>query len=241
LLAEVVGIDSDELLSGAKDIHKKCSQPDVLRNPAYAFSTMLYLMGKDKQRTINVMIPYADGLKPLSEWLCQLWAESLGKDNKGLTPYPSLGTTDQHSQLQLWIEGPQDKVIIFIRINDYGADIKLPGVFKDVEGLNYLSGHTLSELIKAEEEATELALTKAGRPNMTITIPKIDAYHLGQLFHFFELATAFTGFLFEINPFNQPGVEEGKKLTYGIMGKKGFEEKRKEVEEYRKKKHKWRA
>lgn len=239
LLAEVIGIDSDELLRGAKDIHKKCSSPDVWKNPAYIFGTLLYLMDKEKQRGTDVMIPYADRLKPLSEWFCQLWAESLGKDNTGLTPYPSLGTTDQHSQLQLWIEGPQDKVLIFIKVDDYGADIKIPKVFKDIEGISYLSGHSLSELIKAEEEATELALAKAGRPSMTIAMPAIDAYHLGQLFHFFELSTAFTGYLYKINPFNQPGVEEGKNLTYGMMGKRGFEEKRKEVEEHRKKRGKW--
>jgi glucose-6-phosphate isomerase len=241
LLAEVIGIDSDSLLRGAMDINNKCSEPDFWKNPAYLFGTLLYLMNEEKQKTINVLVPYADSLKPLSEWFCQLWAESLGKDRKGLTPYPSVGTTDQHSQLQLWIEGPRDKVLIFIRIDNYGNDIKIPGVFKDIEGLSYLSGHTLSELIKAEEEATELALAKAGIPNMTITMPRIDAYHLGQLFHFFGLATAFTGFLYRINPFDQPGVEEGKNLTYGIMGKKGFEAKRKEVEDYRKKIGKWRV
>jgi glucose-6-phosphate isomerase len=240
LLAEVIGIDSDSLLRGARDINNKCSEPDFWKNPAYLFGTLLYLMNEERRKTINVLIPYADSLKPLSEWFCQLWAESLGKDGKGLTPYPSVGTTDQHSQLQLWIEGPRDKVLIFIRINDYGVDIKIPDVFKDIEGLSYLSGHTLSELIKAEEEATELALAKAGIPNMTIMMPQIDAYHLGQLFHFFELATAFTGFLYRINPFNQPGVEEGKNLTYGMMGKKGFEAKKKEVEDYREKRGKWR-
>ncbi|MEW6066760.1 MAG: glucose-6-phosphate isomerase [Nitrospirota bacterium] len=239
LLAEVINIDSAELLKGAADIHKRCFESDILGNPAYLFGALLYLMEKEKQRDINVMVPYADSLKPLSEWFCQIWAESLGKGGKGLTPYPSLGTTDQHSQLQLWIEGPQDKVLIFVRIDKYGNEIKIPAVFKDIEGLGYLTGHTFSELIKAEEEATELALLKTGRPNMTIIVPQIDAYHLGQLFHFFEIATAFTGFLYRINPFNQPGVEEGKNLTYGIMGKKGFEAKKKEVEDYRKKTGKW--
>jgi glucose-6-phosphate isomerase len=239
LLAEVIGIKSDELLEGAKDIHNKCSRPDVLKNPAYMFGTLLYLMNTEKRRTIDIMVPYADSLKPFSEWFCQLWAESLGKENKGLTPYPSLGTTDQHSQMQLWIEGPPDKVIIFIRVNDYGADIKMPVEFKNIEGLNYLSGRSLGELIKAEEEAAELALTKSGRPNMTIIIPGIDAYHLGQLFYFLEIATAYTGILLDINPFDQPGVEEGKNLTYGMMGKKGFEEKRKEVEAHRKKMTRW--
>jgi glucose-6-phosphate isomerase len=241
LLAEVIGIDSEELLRGARDISNKCSDPDLWENSAYLFGTLVYLMHEKKQKTINVMIPYADSLKPLSEWFCQLWAESLGKDGKGFTPYPSVGTTDQHSQLQLWIEGPKDKVVIFIRVNDYGVDVKIPAVFRDMEGMSYLSGHTFSELIKAEEEATELALAKAGRPNMTITIPRVDAYHLGQLFHFFELSTAFTGSLLGINPFNQPGVEEGKNLTYGMMGKKGFEQKRKEVEAHRKKRGRWRA
>ncbi len=239
LLAEVIGVRSDELLRGAKDIHNKCSKPDVMKNPAYMLGTLLYLMKRDKQRTINVMVPYADSLKPFSEWFCQLWSESLGKENTGLTPYPSLGTTDQHSQMQLWIEGPQDKVIMFIRVDDYDADIRMPAVFKDIEGIHYLSGHSLGELIKAEEEAAELALAKAGRPNLRLTIPRIDAYHLGQLFYFLEIATAYTGILLTINPFNQPGVEEGKNLTYGMMGKNGFEGKRREVEAHRKKMSRW--
>ncbi len=239
LLAEVIGVQSDELIKGAKDIHKKCIKSDIRKAPAYMFGTLLYLMDKEKRRPIDVMLPYADSLKPFSEWFCQLWAESLGKAGKGLTPYPSVGATDQHSQLQLWIDGPNDKVITFIRVDDYGVDMKMPPVFRHVEGLNYLSGHTLSELIKAEQEATEIALTKSGRPNMTLCIPMIDAYHLGQLFYFFELATAFAGALYEINPFDQPGVEAGKNLTYGIMGKKGFKDKKKEVEEHGKKKGRW--
>jgi glucose-6-phosphate isomerase len=241
LLAEVAGIDSGELLTGARDIHDKCSKADIWKNPAYLFGSLLYLMDRERGRSIDVMVPYADCLKSLSEWFCQLWAESLGKNGRGLTPYPSTGTTDQHSQLQLWIDGPQDKVVTFIRVNDYGDDIKIPAVFQEFEGMSYLSGHTLSGLIHAEQEATELALVKAGRPNMTISIPRIDAYHLGQLFHFFACATAFTGFLYEINPFNQPGVEEGKNLTYGMMGKKGFEAKKKEVEEHREKKNRWKV
>ncbi len=137
------------------------------------------------------------------------------------------------------MEGPEDKVIIFIRVNEYGVDLNIPGVFENIEGTSYLSGHNISELIKAEEESTELALAKTGRPNMTIHLPSIDAYHLGQLFHFFEIVTAFTGFLLGINPFNQPGVEEGKNFTYGMMGKKGFAPKRHEVEQAREKKLCW--
>lgn len=241
LCAEVAGIDSGEMLKGARDIHSKCSDAEIWKNPAYLFGTLLYLMEREEKRNINVLIPYADGLKPTAEWFCQLWAESLGKSGSGLTPYPSLGTTDQHSQLQLWMEGPEDKVVVFIKVDDYGVDFEIPKVFKDVEGTGYLGGHTLSELIKAEQESTSLALSKIKRPNMTISIPKIDAYHMGQLFHFFEMATAFTGFLYGVNPFNQPGVEEGKNFTYGMMGKKGYEAKKEEVEKAKAKKMCWKV
>jgi glucose-6-phosphate isomerase len=236
LLAEAIGIDSDEMLKGAKDIHDKCMNADLWQNPAYLFSSGLYLMQQLKNKNITVIMPYADRLKPFSEWFCQLWAESLGKDGKGLTPYPSVGTTDQHSQLQLWMEGPEDKVVVFLSIEDYGVDINIPDVFQDMEGLSYLSGHSLGELIRIEQEASEIALAKNGRPSITIKLPQIDAYYLGQLFHFFEISTAVAGFLCGINPFNQPGVEEGKNLTYGMMGKRGYEEKRGEFEKYSRRK-----
>ncbi len=240
LLAEVIGIDSREMLEGARDIQDRCSELDVWKNPAYLFGTLLYLMESRERRSINVIMPYADSLKALSEWFCQLWAESLGKFRVGITPYPSLGTVDQHSQLQLWMDGPDDKVIIFLRIEDYGTDIRIPAVFEDIEGISYLGGHLFSELIKAEEESTELALAKNKRPNMTINVPSIDPYHMGQLFYFFEVATAFTGYLIGINPFNQPGVEEVKRYTYGMMGKKGFEDKRDEVMRARQQKDRFR-
>jgi glucose-6-phosphate isomerase len=233
LLAEAAGIDADVMLKGAKDINERCLNADLWQNPAMLFASAMYLMHKEKGRSINVMFPYADRLKPFSEWFCQLWAESLGKDGQGLTPYPSVGTTDQHSQLQLWMQGPQDKVVVFIAVDDYGTDLIMPDVFHDIEGMSYLGGHGLQELIKIEQEASEIALTKNNRPSVTVRIPIIDAYHLGQLFQFFELATAITGYLIGINPFDQPGVEEGKNLTYGMMGKHGYEEKRQEFEKYR--------
>jgi glucose-6-phosphate isomerase len=235
LLAEVAGVKSRDLLRGAVDIHQRCSEPEVWKNPAYLFGTLLYLMDKEEKRNINVMIPYSDGLKCFGEWFCQLWSESLGKLGTGTTPYPSLGSVDQHSQLQLWMEGPEDKSILFLRIEDHGADVRIPGIFKNMEGIAYLGGHYLSELINSEQEATELALARNKRPNMTIVIPSVDPYHLGQLFYFFEMATAFTGFLYGVNPFNQPGVEESKNFTYGMMGRKGFGARREEVEKARSK------
>ncbi len=241
LMAEVIGVDSRELLAGAKEAHGKCMAGEFWENPAIVAATLFYVMQRDEGRKIDVLIPYADRLKSFSEWFCQLWSESLGKQGRGLTPYPSVGTTDQHSQVQLWMEGPEDKIITFLRVEDYGADFIIPDVFSRYEGMSFLRGQSLAGLIKAEEEATELALAKAGRPNMSITIPGIDAYHLGQLFYFFELVTVLTGHFLDVNPFDQPSVEEGKKLTFGLMGKKGFEDKKREVVQARDKKSQFTA
>jgi glucose-6-phosphate isomerase len=230
LLASVAGINIKGCLKGAKDILMKCSEKDLWKNPAYMCAVLMYLM-EQKGGKISVLVPYSDRLKAFSEWYCQLWAESLGKNSLGQTPYPSTGATDQHSQLQLWIEGPKDKVITFIRVEDYGDDIFISS--QDIKALSYLNNHTLGELIRAEQEATELALVKAGIPSMRLNVPIIDGYYLGQLFLFFELVTAVTGMLRGINPFNQPGVEEGKRLTYGIMGREGYKEKGQEVSAYR--------
>lgn len=229
LLASAIGVRPEELLEGARQIHRRCSEPDLTKNSAYLLGTLLYLNDKKFSRRTTIFMPYDDSLKSLSEWFCQLWAESLGKNGKGLMPYPSLGVVDQHSQLQLWIEGPDDKVVIFIRIEYYGTDIKIPELFNDIKEFSFLSGHTLSELLKAEQEATALSLMKAGRPNMTISIDHITPYSLGGLFHFFEIATAYTGILYGINPFNQPAVEEGKIYTKAMMGSPGLEERVKEV------------
>ncbi|MBF0537380.1 MAG: glucose-6-phosphate isomerase [Nitrospirae bacterium] len=219
LMSEVAGIDSDELLRGAQDIVQRCSKEELWENPAYLFSALLFLMSTEENRNINVMMPYADGLKYLSEWFCQLWAESLGKLGFGITPYPSVGTTDQHSQLQLWMEGPEDKVVIFINIDDYGQDERIPDVFTNIKGFANLSGRSLNELIKAAAESTKCVLSGSAKPNMTINISQLDAYHIGQLFMFFEISTAFLGFLFGVNPFNQPWVETGKNSIFGMFSK----------------------
>lgn len=239
LLAEAIGGFAGGLLGGARDMHRRCTEPDVWKNPAYLLASILYLMDVKHKRNIHVMAPYSDRLKPLSEWFCQLWAESLGKSGGGPTPYPSLGTVDQHSQLQLWMEGPEDKVIVFVRVGDHGPDVKIPEVFKGTDTA-YLGGHSLAGLMNAEEESTELCLQRAGRPNMTLNVPSINAESLGGMFHLLGLSTAFAGFLYGIDPFDQPAVETGKNFTYGMMGRKGFEAMKKEVEDARRKKECWR-
>lgn len=245
LPAAMTGIDIEELLAGAAFMDQKCQNEEVWENPAYMLSTLLYLSDVQKGKSMCVFMPYVDALKDVADWFRQLWAESLGKRfsltgevvETGPTPIKALGVTDQHSQLQLYIEGPCNKVIMFAKVKSYQYEVPIPKDYSEIEGVGYLGGHSLSELIQAERKATEQALTNNKRPNLTITLPAVNAFTLGQLFFLLEVATAFAGALYGINPFDQPGVEEGKRFTYGLMGRKGFEDKKKEIEAQANSKH----
>lgn len=234
-LLEILGIKSEEMLEGARDISERALKTSLQENSMAVTASSLYLMDKLKGRKVVVFLPYSDRLKTLSEWFCQLWAESLGKEGKGTTSYPSLGTTDQHSQLQLWMEGPEDKVILFVCVERHGYQEEIPEEFHDLEGLRFLGGHTLEELINTEQLATEMALTMNKKPNLKLILPKIDPYRIGQIFQYLQVVTAMAGLLYGVNPFNQPGVELGKRLTYGALGKRGFETEGEEIKTYLKK------
>ena len=237
LPAAFCGINIKELLKGAAVMDEMCKNDDIYKNPAYMYSILNYLSIKNGQN-ICVMMPYADSLKFISDWYAQLWAESLGKkyDNDGKevyagsTPVKALGATDQHSQVQLYAEGPFDKIITFIGVEKFKKSITIPEIYTDIPSLGFLAGVTQDELIKTEQIATEYALLKAGKPNMTITLPEVNENTLGQLLYLFEVATAFTGELLNINAFDQPGVEEGKNATYAYFGRPGYEEKKKELD-----------
>ncbi|MFH1540839.1 MAG: glucose-6-phosphate isomerase [Elusimicrobiota bacterium] len=232
--AAFCGIKIEKLLKGAMDMDIRCGQ-NISKNPAAIYAAIQYLLYQ-KGKKIDVMMPYVQSLKDVSDWFRQLWAESLGKKtnikgdvvNVGPTPIKALGVTDQHSQVQLYIEGPYDKIITFLSVEKYRANIVIPKTSEK----HYLEKHTLNELIKSEEEATRVALTKQLRPNCTIVFPEVSEHTIGQLFYMLELATAYIGELFEINAFDQPGVELGKILTYGLMGRSGFEKEKKEIEEF---------
>ncbi len=238
LPAAVLGIDIKELLKGAEYMDKLCSTDVVEANPALMSALLSYLT-INKGKNISVMMPYADGLKLVADWYCQLWAESLGKtfDNDGKkvfvgqTPVKSLGVTDQHSQVQLYTEGPFDKVTTFLAVDNYRKTFKIADGCEEIPDVNFLCGHTLNELIQAERVATEYALTVKERLNRTIYLPELNAFTLGQLLFFFELETAYAGEMFNINTYDQPGVEGGKNATYALLGRKGYEEKKKELEE----------
>ena len=235
--AAVSGIDITELLAGAAFMDRICRADDPHKNPAAMNALLHYLLDTSRGKTISVMMPYVHRLRDFADWYRQLWAESLGKklslDGKnvftGQTPVKALGATDQHSQVQLYMEGPFDKVITLIGAEQYPAEVRIPRAFSRMEGIAYLGGHTLGELIKAEQQATALALAKSSRPNCTITVPRLDAHALGQLIFMYELQTAYAGALYNIDAFDQPGVELGKKYACGMMGRKGFEKFKDEV------------
>ena len=150
-------------------------------------------------------------LRDFAAWFVQLWAESLGKHTPdggsvGSTPLPALGATDQHSQVQLFMEGPKNKTVTFISVENRAADVTIPRSFSDVKELGYLGGHSLAELIDIEQRANAGALAKRGRPNLTLQVERVDPRHVGALMMLFELATAYAGQLYGVDPFNQPGV-----------------------------------
>ena len=231
------GLNADELLNGAGFAVSKCGTEDLWKNPAYLFGAINYRMYKKGKRSV-VMMPYSDRLYRVADWFRQLWAESLGKKINlknetafvGPTPIKALGATDQHSQVQLYVEGPFDKLFTFLEVETFSETVTIPSFGRADRTTDYLAGKTMNALISAEKKATEIALTRNQRPNVTFKFPVVNEFTLGQIFMILEIATAYTGHLFEIDPFNQPGVEEGKIATYALMGRKGFETHRKEIE-----------
>lgn len=237
LPAAVLGIDIKAILAGAAYMDERCAKPDIATNPALACAVLQYITMK-QGKNINVIMPYSDNLKLMADWYCQLWAESLGKAvdydgntvNAGTTAVKSLGVTDQHSQVQLYIEGPFDKVITFISVEKYACEMPIAYGCEDIPDVGFLGGHTMQELIQAENKATAYALMRAGRMNYTIKMPEVNEFTLGQLMYMLELQTAYAGALLNINTFNQPGVEDGKIATFALLGKKGYESQKAEMQ-----------
>jgi glucose-6-phosphate isomerase len=249
--AAMAGIDIEALLDGAAAMDGPCTNPDLAKNPAAMLATVLVHLAKTEKdggprgdtsgaaKSIHVMMPYANGLYLLADWFRQLWAESLGKrfaaDGKtevfaGYTPVKALGTTDQHSQVQLYREGPNDKVFGFVEVADFGEQEMAIPTGLGVEAIRYLEGKTFGGLLNAEKRATEFAFVESQRPNFTITFPKVDAFHVGQFLYLWEMVTAYAGAMLGIDSYDQPAVETGKVATFGLMGRAGYEEWKTKVE-----------
>ncbi|HCJ66512.1 MAG TPA: glucose-6-phosphate isomerase [Elusimicrobia bacterium] len=217
--AAFAGIDIEKLLLGAKEMVKICSTDELMDNPAGLYAAIQYLLYQ-RGKNISVMLAYSNRFYSIADWYRQLWAESLGKEvttstgkySIGPTPIKALGVTDQHSQLQLYLDGPKDKVVTFLSVRDSGEEIFLPQFNQ-----NNLSGKSLNKIFHTEEEATRRALTEKQCPNCVVLLPEINPYMIGQLFYFFELATAYAGEFFQVNPFDQPAVELIKKYTKNLL------------------------
>ena len=227
----LVGIDIDEITNGIKDMDLVLKNTDINGNIAAQNALLHYLLDTKKGKNMSVMMPYSTRLRYISDWYAQLWAESLGKSYNcdgqvvhcGQTPIKALGVTDQYSQIQLYNEGPNNKIINFIRVEEFDVNLDIPKIF-EYTGIGYLGGQSINKLLNAEADSTRVALADYNRPSVTITLPKIDGYHIGQLLYMLEVQTAIAGALYKIDAFNQPGVDQSKDYTYALMGRAGYED-----------------
>ncbi|MBI2921330.1 MAG: glucose-6-phosphate isomerase [Planctomycetes bacterium] len=223
------GVEPERLLAGAATAEEKGRETAF---KAAALYTALYRKGK----RICVMMPYARALRDVADWFRQLWAESLGKRRsldgrevfEGQTPVKALGATDQHSQAQLYNEGPNDKMIAFLEVGRFRRPCPIPPGWED-DTSAFLGGRDMGDLLSAEKRGTERALTANGRPNLTFRLEGVTPETVGGMLHFFELMTAYAGRIWNVNAFDQPGVEAAKHATFALMGRKGYEKLAEEI------------
>lgn len=229
-MAEVAGLDTASLLEGAARVDRRLAECAPEEDPALAWA-LAHVLLMERGYRVHVQFPYGHRLRGLADWFLQLWAESLGKrratDGRevcaGATPVRSVGPTDQHSQVQLYAEGPDDKVFTMVKVERFERRVELPEPWAESAAFAALRGRTLNELMEAERQGTEVALRDAGRPVCVLELCQVDAFHVGQFFLFFEIATAYAGGLLGVDPYDQPGVEAGKKAALALMGAPGHE------------------
>lgn len=211
----LLGGDVDRFVRGAKDMDTVCQKTSLEENPAALLASMQFLLDTKKNYPVRVIMPYSGKLRSMGRWNQQLIAESLGKtESKNPIPLAAVGTQDQHSLLQQWMEGPRKQWHLFIRELEK-EDLSVP---KDVdETWAFISHKPFGELLDAAYEGTSRGLTKAKRAWITIALTRLDAYHLGQLFFLLLTEVVFLGKLYRIDPYGQPGVEIGKKITREIL------------------------
>ena len=224
--AALAGLDVLGLLEGARKVRDLVVSSDKLdENPALLLAALLHHHDREHQRRLLVMMPYLDAMYPAADWFRQLWAESLGKnESTGPVPIAARGATDQHSQLQLYAEGPDDKVYLFVTAKERGVEVAIPKVDSlKASGFDYLAGHGLGELIDAQLRGTMASLAVRGRPQGLLALDRVDAESVGGFFMLMQAATAFAGPLYGVNPFDQPGVEEAKRFAFAGLGRAGYE------------------
>jgi glucose-6-phosphate isomerase len=240
LPAALMGFDVEGLMHGAAAAAARARGP-FFENPALVAAFIQFVLERERAKRILVLFPYSQPLWKFSFWFKQLWGESLGKKMNrrgrevyyGQTPTAALGVTDQHSQLQLFIEGPNDKAFLFWDVKEFRNSLRIEHPYRQFDSMGYLQNKTMADLFVAEKRATEIAITEAGRPNATITVDRINAEAMGELIMFSQYFTAYAGEFYDIDAFDQPGVEYGKKLTFAMMGRSGFSDYERKIEETR--------
>ncbi|PTL37719.1 glucose-6-phosphate isomerase [Alkalicoccus saliphilus] len=224
------GLDIEEMMKGAADAREAYSNPDLKQNEAYQYAAVRNAL-YNKGNLVELMVNYEPALHYVSEWWKQLYGESEGKDGKALFPASADFSTDLHSLGQYVQDGRRDLFETVLHVNSVKEEIQIEKAENDLDGLNYLAGETMSFVNDKAYEGTMLAHLDGGVPNLIINIPELSEYHFGYLIYFFEKACGISGYLLGVNPFDQPGVEAYKKNMFALLGKPGFEDEKKKLED----------
>ena len=220
----VAGIDIEELVNGALAMETYCKENQNCDNVVAQYAVARQALYHDG-KTNEILVSYEPRLHYIAEWWKQLYGESEGKEGKGIFPASDTFTTDLHSMGQYIQEGLRNLFETIISVEKPTKEIRIPLADNDLDQLNYIAGKRLSEVNRTAETATILAHVDGGVPNIIIQIPEISASTIGELIYFFEMGCALSGYMLEVNPFDQPGVEAYKKNMFALLGKKGFEER----------------
>ena len=226
----VAGIDIAQLMAGAEKASEDYKDTDLSRNDCYRYAAIRNLLYR-KGKTVEVMASYEPFTAMFSEWWKQLFGESEGKDQKGIFPTSVVFSTDLHSLGQYIQDGSRLMFETVIDIENTGSSFEIPDDPANIDGLNFLSGMDLDLVKKTAMQGTILAHVDGGVPNVLVSVSEKNAFVLGELLYFFELACAISGYLLAVNPFDQPGVESYKKNMFALLGKPGYEAMRAELEE----------
>ncbi len=224
------GIDIDALMNGAADAMHQLRNPDLEQNPCYAYAAIRNILLR-KGRSIEVTVGYEPYLWCFGEWVKQLFGESEGKDNKGLFPTSMIFSTDLHSLGQYLQEGMRTMFETVLWINKEKQTFVVNEDNENLDGLNFLAGKSMQKINQKAFQATALAHMDGGVPSVVLELEDATAYSLGYLIYFYERACAISGYLLGVNPFDQPGVEAYKKNMFALLGKPGYEDMRKELEQ----------
>ncbi len=237
LPAAFIGAHADDLLAGAAWMEERCRAADMWRNPGHALGAFLWQACAERGKSCAVFMPYCDRLTGMGGVFAQLWAECLGKRSAsgnavGQTPIRAVGATDEYAQMQLFTDGPDDKIFVLLRVANHMGEMSVPPAYTDLAGVGYLGAKTMGELLNVAEQAAEVALAGRGRMVLRLGVPTVDAFSLGQLFVLFQRAVLVAAALAGVDAFDQPGVDDVRRLEYALAGRADLAERQAEAQEW---------